>query len=280
MSKGVSRKLANMLKEASPKQKALLVCSDYDSRANNRSGDLLTMEEREAVVSSVTDDKDIDAYNSYLYCYYTYVDGTPLFLEVANRYRAIAKQVVGLLHLIDSIRNQEDTLNIALQAVKNTGSEEATEAMKETLKGRVSCSAARVTIAPDGYVYIDAAPIWGSVKVLAKSLQEWQAAAKAAAIALQEFAAATDSREFISAPLRDMLLEVQMDYSEEVGRRYSLHHLQDIEAAGGRVTDKEKDIAVLPYYEDTKPSAEWLERLSKWLDDYRKSQAGKHKRQK
>lgn len=246
--KSLSKKIQDVLSTATPKQKALLVCKRYTDRKINQEEPLLTDEEVDAIIDSLTD-RESATYNKWIRTYRVYTELVTIVGLVYKEYQAKAENLLGYLRQWEAYNQEENHLNTLYQELLDSGNKEAIEAFNRALS-YLTFADAKIKRDKEGYIEIDVKRLYEKIQGKSENLLSSYEAAKAVVIVTEGYAKKTHSSAFMPDPLKTAIAEIKEDYALRVAPRYSRKMLQDKIDRGQRISNDERKRAVFPYYEE------------------------------
>ena len=244
-----SKKGQDILKTASPKKKALLVCKQWTDRQTRALEPLLTENEVKAIRESLKTDKEKRDYNKWIDVYNVYVNITPMFGLVYKEYQSVAERILGYLRQWEDYNQEENHLNTIYEALLETGEEAALDAFASALPPLLFVDA-KLLRNEEGYVEIDVGRLYRKVRDSVEELEERYKEAKALVVVTEEYTRLTHSSDFRPDIMVDAIKIIKEDYALRVAPRYSRKRLQEKIDGGQRVTSAERLRAIFPYYEE------------------------------
>lgn len=121
MAKNLSKQIADLIKEGTPKQKAVLVCRDFTDRNTNDLKPLLTKAEAEAIKDSLKTNEERKEFNKWIAVYNTYTRIASTFGLVYAEYKSNANALLIYIRQWEDYSRQESHLNYILDELKDIG---------------------------------------------------------------------------------------------------------------------------------------------------------------
>lgn len=249
----ISKKIQELIKTATPKQKAIIVCRDWVDRNQIRQEPLLTQEEARAIIESLTPE-EVKEYNKWIRAYNVYAEVAPIIGLAIAQYREQAEEIVGHLRVLESYEQEENHLNIIFEALKDSN-KTALSAFGEALS-TLRFQYSELKRDEDGYIEIDTKKLYSLIKGKIKQMGWAMMALKAFVIALDEWTDNHKSRKLLPPTLSGLLDEIKADTIINIPSAYSRRILNDrirqAEKRGETYTPTiaEQKKAIFPCYEE------------------------------
>lgn len=267
-----SGRLAEILKNATPKQKAILVCLENEDATYTRTKPLLSDDEAEAIRRSVADDdKEREEFNKWIHYYRVFVEFVPLLLGAQMEYKYRAAETLVYFQQWEDIVQEEVHLNTILETLKESGNEEIVQKYRDSLK-YCYYDGAKLTFDKDGYVYLDIfqkGDLYDYTLFAVNRATQGLISLKSILEPFLRWIKEKDNTDIMPKALKDMIDDCLKDYVEKLNGRYSLKRLREKEAHGELITDIDRKRGIFPYYqsveEDPELVAMW-ERKIEFLD--------------
>ena len=266
----ISKRVADLIATATPKQKALLVCKQHTEENMMNDRPLLTDEEVKAVLDSLKTADEAREYNKYITCFNVYNDFSTLFGVVYKEYQVEAERALGYLRQWEAYDQEENHLIAVYESLREAQGEAAAEAFLSSLS-YLTFKDAKLVIAEDGYPEINIDPLYKRIEEQLKEVWIAYDVAKSIVIVMDEYTKRTRSADFRPEIMKESVKNIKSDYSQRVAPRYSRKLLKERQERGATVTADEKRRAVYPYYEEIKPSETYLNLFRNRLDAIVKS---------
>lgn len=267
----VSKKIQELIKTATPKQKAIMVCRDWIDRNQIQQEPLLTEEEARAIIGSITPDEAIE-YNKWIRVYKVYTEVAPIIGLAIAQYREQAEEIVGYLRVLDSYAQEENHLNTIFKSLKEAKSKTALSAFGEALS-TLRFQYSELKRNEEGYIEIDTTNLFTHIRQMIKQMGWAMMALKSFIIALDEWTKRHKSKKLMPSVLVEALDDIRTDSAIDVPPIYSRRLLKDrIKRAEKRgetytPTAAELNKALFPCYEempeDKKFITMWSNRIAK-----------------
>lgn len=264
--KSLSKRIQELLTTATPKQKAQLVCNQWQDPNTQGSAPLLTEEEAIALRDSLKTDEEKKEYNKWIRVHNVYRELTPYLGLVYKEYQGEAEKTLGLLRVWESYESEENHLNVILQELIDTNNKEGVEAFKRAAS-YLTFTDAKLVWTKDGYIEIDTTRLYDRIKECLKSVNQSYKAAKAIVLVTDRFTKRTHSSAFRTDLLVTAISQIKEDYSLRVAPCYSRKLLQRKMDKGLNVTPSEMKKAVYPYFEEINPPLELIDFFEEQLND-------------
>lgn len=255
MAKNISKQVTEILKEGTPKQKAVLICRDFTDKNTNSLKPLLTREEAEALRDSLTTNEEKKEFNKWIAIYNTYTRIAPTFGLVYAEYRVNANALLLPLRQWEDYSRQESHLNYILDELKETKNEEGVKTFYEMLE-YMSLPLAKIGLDTDGYVEVDIGTPENPTGTLYESILRGRSECtlflstlKAMVMALEEWTKKMRSKAIMPPIMEEGLTRAKEDYALYIAPTYSEHELNRRIARGEVVHGYERMKAVFPDYD-------------------------------
>lgn len=244
----ISKKLQALLKDATPKQKAILVCLDGTDARTNRKEALVTEEEAAAIKEGLKTDKERREYNKWLNFYNVYARIAPLFGLAKAEYERTANDVLRYLQQWEILQQEETHLNTILDELKDS-KPDAVPAFEAALS---YCSFKFVKVERDseGYVSFDVENLYGIIKEKMKLVYFTYSAYKTLIIAVEDWTKKRRCKDIMPGIIKESIAEAKEDYALQIAPAYSRKLLKERHDRGERISISEQKKALYPYYEE------------------------------
>lgn len=254
----ISKKIQELIKTATPKQKAILLCRDWTDRNKVREEPLLTEDEAKAIVNSITPE-EAKEYNKWIRCYNVYVEVIPMIGLALAQYREQAEEIVGYLRVLESYGQEENHLNMIYESIKDSKSKTALSEFDKALKClHFRYSVKNIIRDEEGYIEIDTDSLYKIIKEKIKAIGFAYAALKAFVIALEDWTEKRKAKKLMPPTLSEDLDALKGDYLIDVAPSYSRKFLKDRIAKGHKPTITEQKKALFPCYDDVPRDEEFI----------------------
>lgn len=267
----VSKKIQELIKTATPKQKAIMVCRDWIDRNQMQQEPLLTEEEARAIIESITPDEAIE-YNKWIRVYKVYTEVAPIIGLAIAQYREQAEEIVGYLRVLESYAQEENHLNAIFESLKEAKSKTALSAFGEALS-TLRFQYSELKRDEEGYIEIDTEKLYSLINDKIKQIYWAMMALKSFIIALDDWTDKRKGKKLLPPILSGLLDDIKADTIINVPPTYSRRLLKDrIKRAEKRgetytPTAAELNKALFPCYEempeDKKFITMWSNRIAK-----------------
>lgn len=264
--KGISKKIADLIKTATPKQKAIIVVRDWVDKQTIREEPLLTDEEAEAIRDSLTPEEGKE-YNKWIRAYDIYADLAPVIGLAIAQYREQAEEIVGYIQVLESYTQEENHLNTIFEELKEAKSEKALNAFGKALDNLSFGLKAELKRDEEGYIEIDTENLFRSIKEMIKRLGFAYSCLKAFIVALDEWTDKRKSKKLMPPSLANSIDAIKSDTAINVAPTYSRKFLKERQAKGIPTTIAEQKKAIFPCYEDIPIDEEFLNMWRDKIDD-------------
>lgn len=269
MAKTTSNKLQEILKTATTREKAIIICHNTENRAIKKNN-LLTKEEEEAIRESVPQEERREL-NRYLNYYNTFLDMNPLLGLCEAMYKGEANEIVGHLREIEAYIEEENHLNTIYEHLRKNGNKEALAAFDEALS-LLNFSNAELKRDKLGYIKLDVFPYLLEVVERSKYLCEALIALKSIVVAIEEWTKAHRCKAFMPATMvRSLQFAKNYDFASDIAPKYSRKLLKERKERGEKISAPEARWAIFPYYDEVEPRQDYLDLWRKRLSDIEKS---------
>lgn len=253
----ISKRLQELLKDATPKQKAILVAlKGLDARTNDEEA-LVSPEEAEAIIDSLKTASEARTYNRWIRYYNVYADIAPLFGLAKAEYERVAQEVLGYLRQWETLQEEENNLNTILNELKEKAPK-AVDAFRSSLS-YCSFRYAKVETDSEGYVQIDTKDLYDIVKKKISSVYNFYSAYKTFIVAVEQWTAEHKCSAIMPPKIKEAIEEAKQDYALAIAPAYSRKSLNERKEKGERISLAEARKALFPYYEEIKIDEEYLE---------------------
>lgn len=264
--KTLSKRVQELLTTATPKQKAQLVCNQWQDPNTQGSTPLLTEEEAAALRDSLKTNEEKKEYNKWIGVYNVYSELTPYLGLVYKEYMGEAEKILGLLRVWETYENEENHLNAILQELIDTKNEEGVKSFKRAAS-YLTFTDAKLVWAEDGYIEIDVTRLYEKIKENLKTVWQSYEAAKAIVLVTDKYTKRTHSSAFRTRLLVTAIDQIKEDYSLRVAPCYSRKLLKERIDKGQSVSKAEIKKAVYPYFEEVNPPQELIDFFTEQLND-------------
>ena len=244
----ISKKIQEIIKTATPKQKAILVVQNYENKKQIRQEPLLTEEEVNAIKDSLTPEQGKE-YNKWLRYFDVYVDLAPIVGLAVAQYKEQAREIVGYLNILESYAQEENHLNIIYQELKDSGDKKALDYFSVALKN-LRFRFAELKRDEEGYIEIDTTKLFSKVKEMIKEISWASKALKSLVVVVDEWTKKKKTSKIIPPAITYNLEAIKNDTAIEVAPIYSRKFLNERIAKGYEPTTTEREKAIFPSYEE------------------------------
>lgn len=244
----LSKKIQEVIKTATPKQKAILVVMNYTDKKQLREEPLLTDEEVESVKDSLTPDEARE-YNRWIGCYNVYAEIAPIIGLAIAQYKEQAQEVGGYLRIAESYSQEENHLNTIFSELKETGNKTALSALSTSLS-HLRFKFAELKRDEEGYIEIDTTNLFTHIRQMIKQMGWAIMALKAFIVAIDEWTKSHKSKKLMPPVLVDALDDIRTDSAIDIPPTYSRKYLKEKIAKGYEPTIAEQEKAIFPCYEE------------------------------
>lgn len=255
MAKNISKQVAEILKEGTPKQKAVLLCMDYTDLNKSRNKPLLTEEEAQAIRDSIKTEKEGREFNKWIAIYNTYSQYVHTVGLAYAEYKANANAMLVYIRQWEDYSRQENHLNYILDELKDKNNEEGIKSFYEALE-YMSLPYAKIVLDEDGYVEIDVGSpektegtLYGAILSGRQRVIYYLSSLKAVVEALDEWTKKTRSKAIMPPLISGALEDIKQDYALAVAPAYSEHQLNARIARGEEIQPYERMRALFPDYD-------------------------------
>lgn len=250
MAKAISTKLASLLAEGSVKQKAVLYCMEYSNNKLTGAGDGLTDREAESLKKSLKTPAEAREWNMWIESFNFYVQYAALLGMTWEGFRGAANKLIGYLDLLNTYIQEENNLNTIYENVKGCG-KKAEEAFARGLELYSLPFGIKAWITEDNYIEVDKEKALRNVKdYVDGTFQTYAQMAKASVIVVEDYARKTNSSSFMYPMMKKVIAAIKDSEVDQDYPKYSKKRLREKEAKGLRITQEERDKAIVPAYED------------------------------
>lgn len=255
MARNLSKQVTDILKEGTPKQKAVLICKETADYETNSYKPLLTKEEAEALRDSLKTNEEKREFNKWLAIHNTYTRFASTLGLAYTEYKANANALLVYVRQWEDYSRQENHLNYILDELKEKNNEEGVKSFYETLEF-MSLPYAKIGLDEDGYVEIDIGSpentegtLYGVMVRGRKKVLQHLAVLKALIIAVDEWTKKMRSKAIMPPVMLDALQNGRADYALVIAPAYSEHELNARIARGEEVLPYERIKAIFPDYD-------------------------------
>lgn len=262
----ISKKLQEILKDATPRQKAILVCLDGTDARTNRKEALVTEEEAVAIREGLKTDKERREFNKWLNFYNVYARIAPLFGLAKAEYERSASEALRYLQQWETLQQEEAHLNTILDELKDS-KPDAVPAFEAALS-YCSFKFAKVETDSEGYVSFNFDKLYSIIKEKMRFVHSFYSAYKSLIVAVEDWTKKRRCKEIMPGIIKESIEYAKEDLSLEVAPAYSRKLLKERHDRGERISAAETKKALYPYYEEIEVDMEfyklWLERLKEF----------------
>lgn len=268
----ISKKIQELIKTATPKQKAIIVSKDWTDMRQVRQEPLLTEEEVTAIRDSIKTPEEAKEYNKWITCYNVYADVIPLIGLALAQYREQAEEIVGYLRVLESYEQEENHLNSIFEALKESNSKKALSAFDSSLKN-LRFQYAELKRDEEGYIEIDTSNLFSIVQDKVRAISFACMALKAFIIAVDNWTNKHKSRKLMPPTLYENMDAVKSDTLINVVPSYSRRFLKDkiaqAEKRGETYTPtiSEKKKAIFPCYDEMPIDKEYIDMWTRKMNN-------------
>lgn len=249
MSSKIGKKVADILGNATPRQKALLLCQNWTDRNTRNLEPLITEAEAKQIRNSLKTNEEKKEFNKWIDVYNVYNRLMTLCGVVYKEYQVQAERVLGYLRVWEDYDQEENNLNKIFDQVISEGTDKQKEAFAEALK-TLSFPYGDIIQDEDGYVEITRerlySTIWDEVKTMVGAYE----VAKSFVVAVEEWTKRKKAKAFMPELMETALNNIKEDYALRVAPKYSRGQLKALQAQGIKTTPGEEKIAVFPAYDE------------------------------
>lgn len=263
----ISKKIQELIKTATPKQKAIIVCRDWVDKNQIQETPLLTEEEAKAIIDSLTPEEGKE-YNKWIRAYNVYAEVAPIIGLAIAQYREQAEEIVGYLRVLESYAQEENHLNMIYEAIKDSKSKTALSTFDAAIKNLRFQYAGKTTRDEEGYIEIETESLYSLIREKIKQMGWAMMALKAFIISLDEWTDKHKSKKLLPPTLSGLLDDIKADTIINVPSTYSRRLLKDrirqAEKRGETYTPTiaEQKKAIFPCYEEMPEDKEFIEMWS------------------
>lgn len=267
----VSKKIQELIKTATPKQKAILVVMNYTDKKQLREKPLLTDEEVESIKDSLTPDEARE-YNKWICCYNVYAEIAPIIGLAIAQYKEQAQEVCGYLRIAESYSQEKNHLNAIFESLKEAKSKTALSAFGEALS-TLRFQYSELKRDEEGYIEIDTTNLFTHIRQMIKQMGWAMMALKSFIIALDDWTKRHKSKKLMPPVLVEALDDIKIDSAIDIPPTYSRRLLKDrirrAEKRGETYTPTAAELnkALFPCYEEMPEDKEfitmWSNRIAK-----------------
>ena len=255
MAKNISKQVTEILKEGTPKQKAVLICRDFTDKNTNRLKPLLTKEEAEALRDSLTTNEEKKEFNKWIAIYNVYTRMAPTLGLAYAEFKASANALLIHVRQWEDYTRQENHLNYILDELIERDDKVGKEIFYDTLK-YMSLPFAKIGLDSDGYVQVDIGtpedPEGTLYKLILETREECyyaMGAMKAMIIAVEEWTKKMRSKAIMPPTMEDAIRQGKEDYAIYIAPAYSEHELNKRIERGEAISPFERMRAIYPDYD-------------------------------
>lgn len=268
-SKALSGKLADILSNATPKEKAILVCKDWTDLKTRSLKPLLTEDEARQIRDSLKTNEEKREYNKWLNYYNVYTDLMTLCGVIYKEYQVQAERVLGYLRVWEDYDQEENNINRIYDQLFADGTDKQKEAFTQTLK-TLSFGYGKIVQDKDGYVEITRNRLYETIIDEVKDMSGSYEVAKCFVIAVEEWTKAKRCKAIMPELMEIAIDQIKEDYALRVAPRYSRAELKKHLDRGERVSEMEGKLAVFPSYEETQTPDLYLDMFRRKVKDVEK----------
>ena len=255
MAKNISKEITDILKEGTPKQKAVLICRDFTDKETNHLQPLLTRDEAEALRDSLKTNAEKREFNKWIAIYNTYTRLAPTFGLIYAEYRVNANALLLAIRQWEDYSREENHLNYIIDEFKDRKNEESVKVVYEMLE-YMQLPYAKIGLDKDGYVEIDVGTpersegtLFGLLKQGRKGVYDFLVTLKGFTEVIEEWTKKMRSKAIMPPIMIDALDKAKEDYALYVAPAYSEHELNKRIERGEKVHPFERMKAVFPDYD-------------------------------
>lgn len=255
----IRKSLKDILKTASAREKAIMVCHGYDDKIINQQETSYTQEEVNAIISSITPEQDME-YNHLVSCYMAYRELASIFGLVNGEFTSILENTLGLLKIWEAYKQEENHLNSIIQAIRDESGKQASD-IANTVISRMAIKKAHISINEEGYAVISIFEENGLYEEITGNIEPMHkvfSVLKALIIAIDEFTTKNCSEFMMPKPLRNSIRKIKDEAYFGLPLNYSRKYLKEKEDRGERISETERREAILPYYDEIEPDSVYL----------------------
>lgn len=260
MANNTSKQITEILKEGTPKQKAVLLCRDFTDKETNQQKPLLTREEAEALKNSIKTNEEKSEFNKWIAIYNTYTRIAPTLGLVYAEYRVNANALLLPIRQWEDYSRQENHLNYILDELKDKNNEEGVKSFYEMLE-YMNLPFATIGLDTDGYVEIDIGSYNNKKGLLYEAIIKGRyecslflSTLKAMVKVIEEWTKKMRSKAIMPPIIEEALEKAKEDYALYVAPAYSEHELNKRIEKGEEVQPLERMKAVFPDYDKVEMS--------------------------
>lgn len=255
MAKNISKQITEILKEGTPKQKAVLICRDYTDRNTRKETPLLTKEEAEALRNSLNTDEEKKEFNKWIAIYNTYRRMAPTLGLAYAEYKANANALLVSVRQWEEYTRQENHLNYIIDELKDRKEANGLKIVYEMLE-YMSLPFADMELDRDGYVEVNIGTpekpegtLYGQMLEGRKKVIMHLSLLKAMVVAIDEWTKKMKSKAIMPPILEDAIGQAKIDYAVTIAPAYSEHELNIRIERGERISPYERMRAIYPDYD-------------------------------
>lgn len=255
MPKKLSRQITEILREGTPKQKAVLICRDFTDKQYQDEKPLLTEEEVKALKDSITTDEERKEFNKWIAIYNTYTRVASSFGLRYTEYKTNANAMLVFLRQWEDYSRQEEHLNYILGELKEKNNEEGVKSFYDMLE-YMHLPNAEIGLDEEGYVDINIGSpehqegtLYGLIQDIRPKVVEYLSSFKAMVLALEEWTEKKKCKAIMPPAFIDGINVCKSDYATFIAPEYSEHLLNARIEMGEIVTPMERLRAVYPDYD-------------------------------
>ena len=255
MAKNISKQITEILKEGTPKQKAVLICRDFIDKETNKLETLLTKEEAEALRDSLTTNEERKEFNKWIAIYNTYCRMAPTFGLMYAEYKANANAMLVYVRQWEDYSRQESHLNYIIDELKDKKNEEGVKSFYEVLEF-MTLPFATLGLDKDGYVEVNIGTpeepegtLYGQILMGRRKVIDYLSTLKAMVIVLEEWTKKMKSKAIMPPILVEAIAQAKEDYALYIAPAYSEHELNKRIERGDVISPFERIKAIFPDYD-------------------------------
>lgn len=255
------RDLQDVLTNASPKQKAVLVCLHGKDAPE---GDIaLTAEDETAIERSLIDHREKAEYLKWICYYNVYVETAPMCGLATNTFKYSVMEAFAYVSLWEQWQNEETFVNALLKDIGEKAPS-AADVIREYTKFLAPTQKFyrdfyKLHTDKEGFVQIDTNIIYKKIKEKIASVYDNYAVLKAFVIAQEEWTRKHRCAAIMPPVLKKTLDVAKADWHIIAGPKYSKKWLETREENGEKISLAERKRAVFPCYEEIKVVDEYVE---------------------
>lgn len=281
----MNKETREYLSTLSPSDKAFLYfqCEEADIR-HDRINYYLTKKERDRMRKNLSN-TEAQEFEYYMRCNHILGSFIPEWLMVEGQFNEELNRTLNLLRAIETRKQQEQLLNRIYFSMKDEKEEVlsgfADDAEKKNVEMEIDSlmgadfltrtlretDGTRAEISEDGTIEINTRFLWMEARDSVKDLRQIYGIAKSMVQAILSFAKDYHCVDFIPYSISNGMTSIMgKDYALEVSPIYSRLLLLQRERAGDRITDYERENAIIPYYGEIEPNEFYYDLWRKELE--------------